>query len=226
MPKKMADRLFETFKQVRMTGRPVTFEYPMEVIEGKRWFLARVAMVEPIDCGEPTFSFLARDITERKELEKRLQESERKLHGILDNSFQFFALLSTSGKLIEVNKTACDFLGIDKSKVLGKPFLETPWWSHSPDLQKKMRRAIENAAQGECVRFETNHFDANDKEHIIDLSLKPFGRKSNVELVIAEGRDITERKRAEEKVHAAHRQLMDIVDFLPDPTFVIDREKK
>ena len=38
--------------------------------------------------------------------------------------------------------------------------------------------------------------------------------------------DVTERKRAEEALKAAHRQLMDIIEFLPDATFVIDLEKK
>jgi len=226
VPKEMAEKIFETFKQMRITGRPVTFEYPLEVIGGRRWFLARVAMVEPVEDGEPTFSFLARDITERKELEKRLQESERKFHGIFDNSFQFFALLNTSGNLKEVNRTACAFLGVEKSGVLGKPYWETPWWTHSPDLQKKLRQAIENAAQGECVRFESTHIDSDDKEHVIDFTLKPFGETSSPELLIAEGRDITDRKRAEEDLRLAHRQLQNIVEFSPDPTFVIDAEKK
>ncbi len=226
VPKEMAEKLLETFKQIRMTGSPVTFEYPLEVIGGRRWFLARIALVEPIESGEPTFSFLARDITERKELEKRLQESERKFHGIFDNSFQFFALLDTRGKLIEVNRTACTFLGIERSLVAGKSFWKTPWWTHSPELQKRLRQAIENAAQGECVRFESTHIDANDQEHVIDFTLKPFGEKNRTELLIAEGRDITDRKRAEEDLRLAHRQLQNIVEFSPDPTFVIDRDKK
>lgn len=39
-------------------------------------------------------------------------------------------------------------------------------------------------------------------------------------------RDVTERKRAEEKLIQAHKQLLDIIDFLPDPTFVIDQDRK
>jgi diguanylate cyclase (GGDEF)-like protein len=38
--------------------------------------------------------------------------------------------------------------------------------------------------------------------------------------------DISERKLTEEKLHAANQQLMDIIDFLPDATFVIDRDGK
>ena len=38
--------------------------------------------------------------------------------------------------------------------------------------------------------------------------------------------NITERKRAEEELQKAHQRLSDIIDFLPDATFVIDREKR
>jgi two-component system, cell cycle sensor histidine kinase and response regulator CckA len=39
-------------------------------------------------------------------------------------------------------------------------------------------------------------------------------------------RNITERKQAEDQLRAAHQRLLDIIDFLPDATFVIDQEKK
>lgn len=38
--------------------------------------------------------------------------------------------------------------------------------------------------------------------------------------------DITERKRSEDELRATRQQLADIIEFLPDATFVIDRDKK
>lgn len=38
--------------------------------------------------------------------------------------------------------------------------------------------------------------------------------------------NISERKRAEELLRIAHKQLQDIIEFLPDATFAIDRDKK
>jgi PAS domain S-box-containing protein len=38
--------------------------------------------------------------------------------------------------------------------------------------------------------------------------------------------DITERRRTGEALSLAHQQLLDIIDFLPDATFVIDQDKK
>jgi PAS domain S-box-containing protein len=47
-------------------------------------------------------------------------------------------------------------------------------------------------------------------------------RRANDELQ----REIIERRHAQEALHSAHRQLEDIIDFLPDATFVIDRERR
>ena len=38
--------------------------------------------------------------------------------------------------------------------------------------------------------------------------------------------DVTERKNAEEALISANRQLNDIIEFLPDATMVIDKDKK
>jgi two-component system, cell cycle sensor histidine kinase and response regulator CckA len=39
-------------------------------------------------------------------------------------------------------------------------------------------------------------------------------------------RDITDRKRAEEALRISHQRVLDIIEFLPDPTVVIDHETK
>ena len=46
--------------------------------------------------------------------------------------------------------------------------------------------------------------------------------EENTGLYLEAKREIDERKKAEEKMNAAHRQLMDIIEFLPDATLVID----
>ncbi|HZD42937.1 MAG TPA: PAS domain S-box protein, partial [Methanomicrobiales archaeon] len=46
------------------------------------------------------------------------------------------------------------------------------------------------------------------------------------EYIFAFVRDITERKRAEEAARASQQQLADIINFLPDATFVIDRDRR
>jgi PAS domain S-box-containing protein len=165
------------------------------------------------------------EIMERKRVEEALRESERKFRAIFEQTFQFMGLMTSDGTLIEANKTALELIGYKGSDVLGKPFWDTPWWTHSKDLQETLRSAVEKAAKGEFVRFEATHTASDGKIHYVDFSLKPVKDETgNVVLVIPEGRDVTDRKQAEEALKESERRLANIIGFLPEATFVINRD--
>ncbi len=138
------------------------------------------------------------DITERKHTEQALAASERKWHAIFDQTFQLVGLLDREGTLLEVNETALTFGALTASKVIGRPFWETVWWEHAPAQQQRVREAVARAAGGEVVRFETSHARPDGSIRYIDFSVKPVrDDRDRVLWLIAEGRDITDRKRAE-----------------------------
>jgi len=138
------------------------------------------------------------EIQKRKKVEEELRESEKKIRALYDQTFQFIGLMTPDGILIEANRTALEFSGIKPADVLNKPFWETPWWAHSLKLQKKLRQAIKKVARGEFFRFEATHMAKDGTLHYVDFSLKPVkDKKGKVIFMIPEGRDITERKKAE-----------------------------
>jgi PAS domain S-box-containing protein len=138
------------------------------------------------------------DITSRKQAEESLREGERKFRAIFDGTFQFIGLLDINGIVIEANRTALDAIAATPNDVVGQAFWATPWWTHSPNLQLKLRQGIEQAAQGELVRFEAKHFLADGSHMIVDFSLSPiFDDTGKVVMLIPEGRDITARKQLE-----------------------------
>ena len=75
--------------------------------------------------------------------------------------------------MIEANRTALEFAGVREADVIGKPFWETPWWTHSPELQSRLREAILAAGAGQTVRFEATHPRPDGRLAYIDFSLKP-----------------------------------------------------
>jgi PAS domain S-box-containing protein len=152
---------------------------------------------------------LARELQERKQAEAALLESERKTRAMFDLSFGLVGLLSPEGCLLEANRTALEFSGVAREEVVGKPYWEGPWWAHSVDEQERLRSAVRRAAGGETLRFETTHIDGNGDRHFVDFSLKPiFDDEGKVILLIPEGRDISERKQAEEAKEHLQDQLL------------------
>ena len=162
---------------------------------------------------------LQRDIAERKQMQERLRESERKARAIFDLSFGFIGLLNPDGTLVEANRSALDFAGIQLPEVVGKPFWETPWWTHSPEAQQQIRAAVQTAAGGELARFETTLLATDGAPHTFDISVKPLKDEAGrVVLLIPEGRDITKRKRAEE----AHTRLATAVEQAAEAIVITD----
>jgi len=141
---------------------------------------------------------LLEDITEHKQAEEVLRESEQRFRAIFNQTFQYMGILAVDGTLIKANEAALRFIEADESDVIGKPFSETPWWTHSPELQEKLRTAVREAAEGKVVRFDATHRAVDGSIHDIDFSLKPVvDEKGNIILLVPEGRDVTELKRAE-----------------------------
>jgi PAS domain S-box-containing protein len=165
-----------------------------------------------------------RDISERKQAEKSLRESEQKFRAIFDGTFQFIGLLTTEGIVIEANLTALNAIGAKRSEIVGQLFWETPWWAHSPQLQEQLKQGIIRAATGELVRFEAEHFLADGTPIYVDFSLKPvFDEAGKVVMLIPEGRDISEWQAALRERKRAEIALQETLKSLEFQKYALDR---
>jgi PAS domain S-box-containing protein len=134
-------------------------------------------------------------------VQNELMTSRMLVYSMLDNSFQFQALLTPDGKLVEVNKTAVDFIGVAKETVIGRNFWDTPWWNHDPALQARIEAIVKQAAQGETVHLEVTHRDVAGVLHVIEFSMKPaFNAEGAVVYLIPEGHDISDRRLMEQQI--------------------------
>src|SRR5580765_7568540 len=139
----------------------------------------------------------------------------------LDSMVQFVGLLDANGTVLEINHVALDAVGIKLSDIEGKPFWTTFWWQVSEEINATLRESICRASQGEFVRWDTEIYGrAGGKETIIiDASLMPVkDEQGNVVFIVAEGRDITEKK-AHEREMARQREELAELDKLKTQFF-------
>lgn len=177
----------------------------------------------PIDQADMSnrVTFTALDITDRTRAEEALRESEAKFRAIIDQSFQFIGLMNLDGILLVANRAALEFAGVSESDVKNQYFWDTPWWTHSPNLQERLKEGIQRAASGEIVRFEATHKAADGNLAYIDFSIKPVvDSKGEIIYLIPEGRDITERKYAEEALRESEEKYRTVVQQSQDGIFI------
>jgi len=148
---------------------------------------------------------LMQDITASRQATVALQQSEQKFRAIFDGTFGMIGLLKPDGKIVEMNRTAVKFAGIeDDNNWIGRPMWDAPCWSYSPAVQQQLEDAIARAAEGEFIRYEVELMSAGHRLVPIDFSLTPIRNDlGEVILIIPEGRDRLQLKQAQtERLYA------------------------
>lgn len=164
-----------------------------------------------------------RDVTESTVAREHLERARQLFRAVFDQTFQFILVLSLDGILLDANQTALNLVGARLEDVLGQFFWDTPWLSDKPQIKDKLQRAVQSAARGEISRFEVK-FGGGDigQEIDVDFTIKPVrDDNGDVVLLIPEGRDITQRKEAEQEIFEKEARTRAIVDTAPDGIITI-----
>ncbi len=142
---------------------------------------------------------LRREAADQRATQQQLRESERRYQAIFHTTFQLMGLLTLEGHVLEANRALLELAGVDGGAALGRSFWELPCW-RADEARTRLRDAIAQAARGWFVRYELDVHGRDGRVATIDFSLKPLaGDDGSIVALIAEGRDITERRRAEEE---------------------------
>ncbi|GAA0673571.1 PAS domain S-box protein [Natronoarchaeum mannanilyticum] len=176
-------------------GEYVEFEATIPESDGLHDTVRGVFRPVVDDNGKVTSLIVsARDITEEN-------AQERRFEAVFEDPKMLVGLLDPEGRLLNANETAMEYLDVDKETIIGRPFWETPWWSHSEELQDDVRELIARAANGEYVEYERDHFQADEHRFTVSGTIRPV-TTSNGEItsLVASARDVTERKERERKL--------------------------
>ena len=163
------------------------------------WITDRGRITRYTEDGEPlTISGTHLDITQRREAEERMRQSEERFRRLFQDSSQSLMLLE-NGQFIDANPAALKLLRFDSlDELLGKtPDQISPYYQSDNQLSSvKAAENIRIALERGCNRFEWEHLK-NDGEHFYaEVILTPiyFADRSVLHTVLT---DISERKQLE-----------------------------
>jgi diguanylate cyclase (GGDEF)-like protein/PAS domain S-box-containing protein len=159
----------------------------------------------------------ARDITGRRSSEEALRESERRYRALFEESRDAIYMTGPDDRFIDVNQAALDLFGYTRDQMVGLDVREI--YVHPTD---RVRFQDEIGRSGYVRDYEVRlaRADGTEVDCLLSANVRPGpdGRPAGMQGII---HDITERKRAEERL--AYGALHDALTGLPNRALFVDR---
>jgi len=170
---------------------------------------------------------LEQKVTERTaeimEISRKHLASEKKYRELYENLRDGSVMFDMKGKIIEFNTEFQNIFGGTTEEILALKFTEiTPpdWSAREKEIlsEQVLKRGYSGLYEKELTRNNGTILPVEISIYLVrDENNNPSGYCAFV-------RDITGRKQAEEALKKSRREFSDIIEFLPDATFVIDKE--
>lgn len=169
-----------------------------------------------------TYQALLFDISERKASEKKLQLSENTYRGIINSLNDAIFILDKDGCFLDVSASAEKLYGYNKDYFIA----QKPGFVSAPGMNnmEQIFGFIKDAYEGKTVRFEFWGLRKDGSVFPKELSLSP-GIWFDQKVVLAIGREITERKKTEEFLKIKEEKYRMLVQYSSDPIFSFNSDE-
>ena len=221
--KENAKKVFEAFNKIYKTGITASiFDYEIIRKDGTRRKIEVSASLIKDSSGKPVgFRGISRDITDRKQAEETISQSEERYRTMLDEMADAYFEVDIAGYFTFVNDSICRHLGYSREELIGSNFrghmakeefdkvykaFSNIYITGNPerDIQYKIIRKNGTTGFAETAGFPLQ----NQKGEIIGFR--------------GVGRDITQRRQMEEALRQSEERYRTIIEAMEEWYFETD----
>ncbi len=169
--------------------------------------------------------FLTVNILSRRKAEENLRISEQRMRLFFERQIVGMAITSPEKGWVQVNDRLVQMLGFSREELSYRTWEEL---THPEDIAADVTQ-FNRVLSGEIDEYslEKRFFRKDGSVIFTNLSVGCVRRADgSVNFVVAVLADITERKQAEANLLAERQYLTDIIDSLPDATFILDTDSR
>jgi PAS domain S-box-containing protein len=148
----------------------------------------------------------AKDVTERKNIEIELEETRTFIESVVSSLEEGLVTVDRDGAVLRWSRGTAQILSISAKEMMGQPFYSIL----KDDVEKRrfVNRLREVIAGRAVADMEYTHIDRNDRAVTIGINSSPLidrqGRVRDIILVI---KDLSEKKRLEERLKESEKRL-------------------
>ncbi|MCP4600275.1 MAG: PAS domain S-box protein [Proteobacteria bacterium] len=157
-----------------------------------------------------------RDITERRQAEDALRQSERRFRQLSEATFEAVGI-HKQGILLEANEQYFEMFGYKREELLGKQVIPLTVAPESIELLKNQ------VASGSLKAYEAIGLKKDGSKFPLEIRAREIEYQGHMARV-GIARDITERKRAEEALYESEKRFRELVEMLPCTVYEADSQ--
>jgi len=194
----------------------------LETTKGKRIFQETIFPVFNTANEVTHVVSLLNDITQKKEIEKAIHESDDRLRSIFENLIAGIAFTSVDGQLLTVNQAYAKITGYSTDELLKMNYKDI---THPADLdseQEILNGAI--ASHLHEISYEKRYITKKGDTVWVDLSISFIYDNGTPIYFVAVVNELTEQKRIEQELHHSEARFKKLVENSPDIIYVYSRK--
>jgi PAS domain S-box-containing protein len=174
--------------------------------------------------GREVMCCVARDITERKQAEEKLRESERRFRSLIQNASDLITILEEDGTIRYKSPSVERILGYSDEQIIDTNVFD---YIHPEDVQyvkRTFESNLERVGVHPPVQFRFRHADGSWR--YIEAVRNNLLEDPGVRGIVVNTRDITERKEAEEALKESEERYRAVVEQSVEGIWLFDPDTK
>jgi len=202
------------------TGESGLFEHPYTTKWGKHVYLRyHLSPLRDADGRITGAQAIVEDITERKRVEEKIRKEKEFTASLLRGFKDGFAVVDREGRQILVNEELCKMTGYSERELLNQ---KPPFKYWAEEGLEKINEAFQKTLKGVEGEYELLFKRKNGERFIALVSPRKTVGPDGNPIFFATVKDITDRKKAQEEIARAKKNLESIFNTVAEAIIAID----
>ncbi len=217
----LCNPLNESCSRVFSTGTAATLEFDYPTPSGKKYYHCQIIPEFAEDNSVKTVLATARDITEMKQAELQLRQSEKKFRTIVDSNIIGIIFWDMNGNIIDANDFFLSTVNYTRDDLISG---RINWQEMTPPEYQSLdaEKVAELMATGTAFSFEKEYIrsDGSRVPVVLGGAFLEGSQEFGVSFVL----DISDRKQAQSQLQKQQQLLESILKTIPNFLYIYDIE--